>query len=357
MRGRLLVPCALLAIVAVAVAGQAAQAGPEAAKKPRLSIPLPKSGDFTVGLVTVKAKAKPGKKVPKNLKVKLKLASKALAPQVTVAGSVRKNNRTTFDVVVAVVNKRTGKQASRASTAASVQTPQINIDVLFTPVSANVTLELVEMLPGPRPYLDNILTRPASQQASWDPVWKGAMADVVRGVDVYLDKGLAEEGLPEEYLELIIGIALEISEDGEPDKGQALDILGEVNELYVQVGDFACEVTVQRNRFFPDIVDIFVRKCQEPIVEFALVFPEMEPGLAYAPVIMFTPQGQVAGNLTAGCKQLDNAVYGIECPVTGFKATYDIAAGFRGAPAGTPFSVAMCQSSDDIAVFSQRVPA
>jgi len=343
--------CGVLAIFVGAAAGPAAQAGPDA-KKPRLTIPLPKSGDFTVGLVTVKAKAKPGKTIPKNLKIKLKLASKGLAPQVTVAGSVRKNNRSTFDVVVGVVNKRTGKQARALSAGAA---PLVNIDVVST--STNVDLRMVEMLPGNRSYLDNILTRPAAQQSTWDPVWKGAEMDVEAGVTVYLDKGLSEEGIPEEYLLLIVGIALEISEDGEPNKGQALDILGEVNELYVQIGDFGCQVTVQRNRFFPEIIDIFVKGCQEPIVEFALVFPEMEPGLQYAPVIMFTPQGQVAGNLTAGCKPLDNAVYGIECPVTGFKASYDIAAGFRGIAAGTPFAVAMCQSFDDIAVFSQRVPA
>ena len=79
--------CGILALVIATGAGPAAQASPTA-KKPRLSIPVPKSGDFSVGIVTVKAKGKPGKPVPKNLKVKLRLASK-VAPQVTVAGSVR----------------------------------------------------------------------------------------------------------------------------------------------------------------------------------------------------------------------------------------------------------------------------
>jgi hypothetical protein len=127
-----------------------------------------------------------------------------------------------------------------------------------------------------------------------------------------------------------------------------------VNELYVQVGDFGCEVTFQRNRFFPDIVDVFVKKCQEPVVEFALVFPDVDIAtLQYAPVAMFTPQG---GRTNLSCTPLMNAVYGIECPVTGFRTTYDIASGFRGVAAGTTFSIAMCQSEDDIAVFSQRVP-
>lgn len=344
--------CAILAVFVVTAAGPAAQAGP-VAKKPRLSIPMPKSGDFTVAIVTAKVKAKPGKTIPAGLKLKLKLANKALAPQITVAGSVRKNNRSTFDIVVAVVNKRIGKQASRA--ASSSTAPVVNVDVVST--STNVNLRLIEMLPGPRPYLDNILTRPDSQQASWDPVWKGAEKDVEAGVNVYLDKGLAEEGIPEEYLELILAIALEISEDGEPDKGQALDILGEVNELYVQIGDFGCEVTVQRNRFVSSVVDIFIKKCQEPVVEVALVLPEMVPGLGYGRMVMFTPQGQVAGELTAGCKPLDNAVYGVECPVTGFKLSYDIATALVNVPAGTPLAVAICQSSDDIAVLNQRVPA
>ena len=347
-------PVALAIFVAATVGASApiAQAEP-LAKKPRLSIPLPTLGDFSVGIVRVKAKVKPGKTIPANLKVKLKLASKALAPQVTVAGSVRKNNRTTFDVVVAVVNKRIGKPAARTLTSAAA--PLVNIDAVAT--STNVNLEIVKTLPGGRSSLDNILSTAPGVQASWDPAWKGAQADVSKGVDVYLDEGLAEEGLPEEYLELLIAIALEISQDREPDKGQAFDILGEVNELYVQLGDFGCEVTVQRNPNISEIIDIFVMKCQEPVVEFALVFPDVDPAtLQYGPVVMFTPQG-VPTNLTAGCKPLDNAVYGIECPVTGFKTTYDIATAIRGVAAGTPFSVGMCgENSEDIAFFSQRAP-
>src|SRR5687767_3693810 len=273
---------AIFVAAAMAAAAPIAQAEP-LAKKPRLSIPLPKLGDFSFGIVRVKAKAKPGKTVPANLKVKLTLASKALAPQVTVAGSVRKNNRTTFDVVVAVVNKRTGKPAARALS--SVAAPVVNVDAVST--STNVDLEVIRTLPRGRSFLGDILNTAPGVQASWDPVWKGAQADVIKGVDVYLDKGLAEEGLPEEYLELLLAIALEISQDREPDKGQAFDILGEVNELYVQLGDFGCEVTVQRNRFVPEIIDIFVKKCQEPIVEFALVFPDVDRAtLQYGAVVM-----------------------------------------------------------------------
>jgi hypothetical protein len=340
---------AIFVAAALAASAPVAQAEP-LAKKPRLSIPLPKLGDFSVGIVRVKAKAKPGKTIPANLKVRLRLATKALAPQVTVAGSVRKINRTTFDVVVAVVNKRTGKPAARALSSAAA--PIVSIDAGTT--STNVDLEMIRNLPRARSSLDNILTTAPGVQASWDPAWKGAQADVARGVNVYLDKGLSEENVPREFLELILGIALEISEDGEPDKGQAFDILGEVNELYVQAGDFGCEVTFQRNRFFPDIVDVFVKKCQEPVVEFALVFPEVDIAtLQYAPVAMFTPQG---GRTDLSCRPLMNAVYGIECPVTGFRTSYDIASGFRGVAAGTTFTIAMCQSEDDIAVFSQRVP-
>jgi hypothetical protein len=316
-------------------------------------IPVPKAGDFSVGLVTVKVKAKPGKKIPANLKLKLKLASK-VPTQVAVAGSVRKKNRSTFKVAVVVVNKRTAKPPARAVSAAAVETAIV--DVTSTAVGTNISLELTDTIPGPRNYLDNILTRPQSQQASWDPIWKGAQQDVEAAgtVNVYLDKGLAEEDIPEDFLQAILAIALEMSEDGEPDKGQALDILGEVNEFYVQAGDFGCVVTVQRNQFVPQVVDIFVKQCQAPIVEIAIVLPDYPAGLAYGPVVTFTPQGQ---RTDLQCRMIvDEAVYGIECSVPTFNAGYDLAGGFFNAPAGTNFAIAVCQSSDDIAVFNQRVP-
>ena len=80
---------------------------------------------------------------------------------------------------------------------------------------------------------------------------------------------------------------------GEPDKGQAFDILGEVSEpLRPGRATSAARSPSSETGSRPRLIDIFVKKCQEPVVEFALVFPDVDHAtLQYGAGGMFTPQG------------------------------------------------------------------